>query len=293
MAEDELTKLPFCKCGCNKRVARKGNVWIKGHHRRGVKASFESKLKMAESQIRRFSDPDERDAQSRRISEYANVHPEKGGEHSKFMIEHLSDPEVRKAMSEAAVERCADPEWRRVQSDKLKQFYIDNPEVLIAMSKRGVEFYSNQANRDIQSVMRIQYFIDNPEARINQSIKIKQYHIDHPEYGRYISERQIARFMNNPEARERASAISQGQDYDTGEWTGYSDKSRQYIVPIASCIQLNDRFEGSHGHHITKSIVAFMPGELHKHVKHNLRTGYNMGEMNVLALQFINGCYDG
>ena len=27
-------ELPFCKCGCGNRVARKGNVWVNGHNSR-------------------------------------------------------------------------------------------------------------------------------------------------------------------------------------------------------------------------------------------------------------------
>jgi len=87
------------------------------------------------------------------------------------------------------------------------------------------------------------------------------------------------------------SCIRQG--IKLGEFNGFTDKSRPYVIPTNSCIQINDWFIGAQAHHITKSIVIFIPSELHKHLKHNLRTGYNMGEMNVLALQFINRCYDG
>lgn len=87
------------------------------------------------------------------------------------------------------------------------------------------------------------------------------------------------------------SCIRQGIKLE--EFNGFTDKSRPYVVPCKSCIQINDWFLGSHAHHITKSIVVFIPGDLHKHIKHNLRTGYNMGGMNMVALQFINRCYDG
>lgn len=54
---------------------------------------------------------------------------------------------------------------------------------------------------------------------------------------------------------------------------------------------LNDKFPGSHGHHITRTLVIHIPKELHQHISHNLRTGRNMAEINALALQYLNGCY--
>ena len=67
---------------------------------------------------------------------------------------------------------------------------------------------------------------------------------------------------------------------------------RSYVLPEEQCLKMNDRFFGSHAHHITKSIIIYIPAELHNHIKHNIKTGYNMGEINILALQFINGCYN-
>lgn len=73
------------------------------------------------------------------------------------------------------------------------------------------------------------------------------------------------------------------------DFKGYTDKSRPYIDPIHSCIKLNDYFVGSDAHHITKSIVVYIPSELHNHISHNIKNGTNMGEINLLAFQFING----
>ena len=69
-------------------------------------------------------------------------------------------------------------------------------------------------------------------------------------------------------------------------------RNRNHILPISKCIQLNKRFKKSHGHHLNKNIIIFIPKELHYHIKHNLKTGQGMGEMNILAYQFINGELD-
>ena len=75
---------------------------------------------------------------------------------------------------------------------------------------------------------------------------------------------------------------------DFGSFVGKQSRSN-YILPQFQCIHLNKKFNNSHFHHITKSIGIYVPGELHNHIYHDIRKGLNMGEMNMLALQFING----
>ena len=67
---------------------------------------------------------------------------------------------------------------------------------------------------------------------------------------------------------------------------------RHNVLPERECILLNERFPGSEGHHITKSIIVFIPEELHRHVGHDLKKGNNMGVMNLLTLQYIMGNYN-
>lgn len=46
-----MNKLPFCECGCGKRVTRLGNRFLLGHNWRDKKRSDETKLKMSEAKI--------------------------------------------------------------------------------------------------------------------------------------------------------------------------------------------------------------------------------------------------
>ena len=64
---------------------------------------------------------------------------------------------------------------------------------------------------------------------------------------------------------------------------------RDYAIIEEKCIKMNDRFKGSHFHHITKSLGIYIPSELHRHIGHNMKTGKNMGEINALAIQYLNG----
>ena len=46
---------------------------------------------------------------------------------------------------------------------------------------------------------------------------------------------------------------------------------------------LNEKFKDSHGHHIDKEHVLFIPEELHKSIAHNNFTGKGMLEINMAA----------
>ena len=72
-------------------------------------------------------------------------------------------------------------------------------------------------------------------------------------------------------------------------WKGGISNDRNHVLPKNQCIKLNNKFKDSDFHHITKSVGIFIPKELHEHVRHNLLNGKNMGIINLLSLQFING----
>ena len=135
--------------------------------------------------------------------------------------------------------------------------------------------------RQLRSVSMIDRYSD-PDVGIAQSERQIQYYIDHPEAREKISKSRI-KYYEDPAMRDRISGEH------NGKWNGGFDRKRPYVLPIAECIELNERFIGADAHHITKSMVAYIPSELHNHVWHNIKTGLNMGEMNALAVQFVNG----
>ena len=50
---------------------------------------------------------------------------------------------------------------------------------------------------------------------------------------------------------------------------------------------LNEPFEGSHAHHMSKDIVVCIPKELHRSVSHNVFTGKGIDEINGKVLVWI------
>lgn len=63
---------------------------------------------------------------------------------------------------------------------------------------------------------------------------------------------------------------------------------RKYLMDANKCIHLNEKFFGSSQHHINRNIIINIPEELHRHIIHNMKTGFGMSIMNLLAFQFMN-----
>lgn len=100
---------------------------------------------------------------------------------------------------------------------------------------------------------------------------------EHYNYGKHLNET----------TRILMSAIKQGISVE--EWTDFTNKNRDHLIPTNECLQINNRFLGSHAHHLTSSIIIYIPRELHRHISHNMKTGRNMDIINKLAIQYLVG----
>jgi len=52
-------------------------------------------------------------------------------------------------------------------------------------------------------------------------------------------------------------------------------------------VPLNKPFDGADAHHVSKEYVVYIPRDLHKSVSHNIWTGKNMEQINLLALGYL------
>ena len=176
--------------------------------------------------------------------------------------------EFRKASAEAAKKVWEDPDMR-AKHVKALLMAQNRPEVKakIVEARNRPEYKTKQREASLISQSRPEV-----KAKISEASK------------------EMWEEMTPKECEEFAvlqSCIKQGipvEDFD-----GFIGNDQPHLKSISQCIQINKRFKGSDAHHITPSIVIFIPTELYRHIPHNLKTGYNMGEMNMLALQFING----
>lgn len=77
-------------------------------------------------------------------------------------------------------------------------------------------------------------------------------------------------------------------------WQGGIAGNREHVLSENQCIKLNKRFLDSNFHHLSQSIGIYIPRELHQHIMpHSLISGIGMIEINILALQYLNGEYFG
>lgn len=105
--------------------------------------------------------------------------------------------------------------------------------------------------------------------------------------GCYNKERVSETFKGIPKSKETRKKMSEWQKGNKNHnWKGGKSKEwRKY----RNAIYLNKKIKNYDRHHLTKSLVIYIPKELHFHIPHNLKTGKNMAKINMLALQFING----
>jgi hypothetical protein len=106
---------------------------------------------------------------------------------------------------------------------------------------------------------------------------------NHPMFGKHLPEEWKASMRGpRPDSRGENSPV----------WKGGKAMSKRRDNAKArglGFIPINTPFKGCDMHHLSHSIVAFIPSELHDHIPHVLATGEHMGEINLSALQFING----
>ena len=71
------------------------------------------------------------------------------------------------------------------------------------------------------------------------------------------------------------------------EWKDF--KSRNHVKREHKCIKLNERFLNCEMHHVISGVVIYIPKCIHQSIKHNMRNGKNMNEINKLAYNYLRG----
>ena len=222
----------------------------------------------------------------RRFDSYCNaVYPDMCMSCKEYQ-KYIDNPSVSEHLSIAQKKRFSDAEERKKTSDAKKKYYMSEgarDRQSVAQKKRFEDPEECRKNSAAQN-----RYWESDDAHVKASLAQKKRYED-PNERIKASEVKKALYKNAPEIGYRQSASKQGQDYDAGEWNGYTNKSRPHILPADACMQMNEPFEGCHRHHILEDVIIHIPMELHRHIKHNIKIGENMREMNTLAVQYVNG----
>lgn len=210
--------------------------------------------------------------------------------------------DVKQRISETLMGHTVSEESRQKMSDKVNAYY-SNPDNHEKRRVSAIETWRTPRHRETMVAAMLQYNHDHPEKGIQHSLFMTDRFVSDDVRTKH-SENQI-KVLSDPKTRAKMSASATARMKDVRErarisstlrgipyeeWAGFSNKNWR---DWSKAVYLNKWFIGCERHHLTQTIVACIPTELHKHIAHNLSNGYNMGEMNMLALQFINGGYNG
>ena len=165
------------------------NMTNGGEGTNGYVFTEEDKLKMGESQKKRFENPEEIQKNRERGKKYYEDHPEARKERSERVIKYFEDhPEARQQISEKSKKQWENTEAREQMSEIMKKYYEENPEAIQQNSER-----------------KKKYFEENPQAGKEHSEKMKKYYEGNPNLGKEHGERLKKIYETNPEARQKLS----------------------------------------------------------------------------------------
>ena len=290
-----MSELPFCACGCGRRVSKPGNKFIHGHNcgnqdklHPGINSKPEIDKFVKDNQGKHFCK-----CGCGGVIEIMKNHFTQGI--PEFIHGHnRKKPDIMKVCEwcgdDFIVEGNCSQVNKKFCSDECRYEYQGE----VMRCKPGGGFgHGNRVKRITLICKQCGYDFD---VRDSESDRV---FCCHGCYTDWCSENLVGdkagKFGVHPseETRERISATLKGEDYDSGEWSGFKPNHRDYVLTEAQCVKLNERFLGSDMHHITSSIVIYIPTELHNHYKpHNLKNGKNMDIVNTVALQYLNGYYN-
>ena len=154
-----------------------------------------------------------------------------------------------------------------------KKYYLANKEWI---NKRNKEYY--QKHRETIINYKRDYYKKHKKEMNMKARKYYQEHkkeilIYHTEYAKNNSTKIVERInnwrKNNPDKFHRLNKANKANRRQLGfkVW--------------------NKSFKGAHAHHFDKDNVIYIPEKIHRSMYHNVKTGQNMTEINILAFTWL------
>lgn len=124
-----------------------------------------------------------------------------------------------------------------------------------------------------------EYYRANKEERIE---RIKEYYNEHSEERKNYQKKRYSQHKEKVIDIVRRSQKKHLENFKIINARHSAKRKRELgYEPI------NKPFEGAVGHHLTKDLVVYIPGELHRSVKHNIFTEEGIEEINLKALNWL------
>ena len=205
-------------------------------------------------------------------------------EERKKLTEYWEDPKNREKQRKTQKKIWGDPDYKKKMSKILEKTWA-NPKLRKRQSESHIgKHLSAESCKKVSKAVEKSW--RNPEIRkkrIEGLSKATKIRYEDPNERKKTSE-SIKKLYEDPEVHIKQSCRALGITRE--EWNGFSENDWRNWN---KAIYINEPFPNCHRHHLTKTLVVCIPRELHKHIYHCLRTGKGMAEMNMLALQFVNG----
>ena len=170
-------------------------------------------------------------------------------------------------------------EWQqRPEVKQQRKDYNQRPEV-----KQYRKEYMKEYNKEYQATHKEELKVKQHERYIKnlEQIKSKQkkYNQNHKKQHNEASRKSYKKHKN----RER-KAVQRWRKNNPDVVRKYKAERRGLE---RNCYYMNEYFDGSHGHHIDFETIIYLPNELHNSIKHCLKTGRGMAEINDKALEWL------
>lgn len=124
-------------------------------------------------------------------------------------------------------------------------------------------------------------YAENEERRQQVARAGKKYRETHPEEKKEKAAKYYT--LNKGIIAERVDSYKK----EHPEWLKNEYKKHNAKRRELGFIPLNEPFEGSEGHHVDMEHVVYILKELHRSIKHNVRTGKGMMEINKLCKNIV------
>ena len=183
--------------------------------------------------------------------------------------------EEHREEANAAVKR-----WQADNPDKSKAYkkkwQADNPVKVKAAAKKYRESHREEANAATKN-----WNESNPKRKKAYG---KKYREDNSEKTKAYQRKWYAENIDKAKAYDKKWRDAHPDK--AREWT---HERRTYLSAYIDCEKLNHVFPGCHAHHIDPDTIMHIPAHLHNTVRHSLKTGHGMEEMNQLSYDWLNG----
>ncbi len=156
-----------------------------------------------------------------------------------------------------------------------KEYYANHREQILATANK---YYAE--HREQQLISRKKYYSNHREQILATANK---YYAEHREQCLAATNKWRSKHKEQELATLKKWKTEHKEQYFESVKKSSARRKRDY----PSLYILNQKFEGSHLHHLTPEIMAYIPVAVHRAVPHNLRTGEGMQEINLYTMNQV------